>query len=128
MIVWCGLVFASQGAFNLSAVAFWTTLSFVGIAWTRTDVYPEWSSWPRIFLAIVSVAVAVLRLTVAASAGYDRCIPYHSRRHLGHRLGHATCEEALVIGARPRADRPGGVMPAVSPVGDSPNRISPKHC
>ncbi len=56
------LILGAQNTVNLSTIAFWTALVFVGIAWTRTEIYPKWASWPLLLLGFVSTLLAVLRL------------------------------------------------------------------
>ena len=61
-----GLVLASQSAFALSSLAFWTAVTFVGFAWTRSAVYETWSAWPLLAIAVASLGFALVRLAVDA--------------------------------------------------------------
>lgn len=66
-----GLVIGSLNAFNLSVVAFWAALVFVGIAWTRTDIYPQWASWPLLILGIVGAVMGLARLFVDTTSTFE---------------------------------------------------------
>ena len=65
------LVHASQSAFTISSLGFWTAVTFVGIAWTQTDVYEKWSSWPLLVLAVASLGLSLARVAVDPNASLE---------------------------------------------------------
>ena len=59
-----GLLLASEMTFDISVVALWSALILVGIAWTRTDVYPKTAAWSLLALGVATTALGLGRLLI----------------------------------------------------------------
>ena len=65
------LVIISQNSFELASIIIWAALIFVGIAWTRTIVYPKWSSWPLLFIGIALLILSLLQIFIDATQTFN---------------------------------------------------------
>ncbi len=66
-----GLLLASQMTYDMSVVALWSALILVGIAWTRTDVYPNTAAWSLLALGVATTALGLGRLFIGPTIAVE---------------------------------------------------------